>query len=121
MMAHLFEHVEKAKHIALDIRARVFDAVANACLRGKMHDNARFRLRKQPRGKGFFRQISLKKRKVRVFRELTQPRALERRIVIVIHAVRANDFHALLEQPLRQMVADKSRRTRDQNRSSVLV
>jgi hypothetical protein len=48
-------------------------------------------------------------------RKLTQARALERRIVIVIDVVRAKYAHAVSQQSQAQVVADESGGTRHQN------
>ena len=61
------------------------------------------------------RKISRNKAKAVIRFQLSQPRQLEPRIVVVIQVVEADDFLAGQQQCFRDMVADEARRPGDKN------
>ncbi|MPN38007.1 hypothetical protein SDC9_185529 [bioreactor metagenome] len=79
-----------------------------------MHDDIRPRLSKQPLDQPVFRKIPFREREAFVFLQLRQSRALERRVIVIVHAVNPGDAIAAQKQPLRQVIADEARGPRDQ-------
>ena len=59
-------------------------------------------------------EIGLHESETRIGAQDIEPRLLERRIVIGVEIVEADDVAALAQQPARDMKADEARRTRDQ-------
>ena len=101
-------HVEGPDHIAVEIGARVFQAVSHARLRGQMHDLVGFPLAGKAAQRLHIFQHRFARLEVLVRLEQFVPTPLEIDVVIVSHPIVAEHDKALRKQRLRQMVADKS-------------
>src|ERR1043166_6110502 len=89
--------------------------MAHAGLSGKVHDRGKTMGGEQRRRAGTIRQIELRETKARETRELRKPRLLEFRIVIGVEIVDADD-RVPFAQAARNMKANESRRTGDEDR-----
>ena len=92
-----FEHVEEAGQVGVDIGVRIDQRMAHAGLRGEMHDTGEADApRTAPPCRSRSARSSLTKAKAGQLREFGEPRLLERRIVIGIEVVDADDRPARL-------------------------
>src|SRR5215471_1141331 len=103
VVAAALQHVEEALHVGVDISVRLLQRVPNARLRGEMHDLRKTVLREQGFGCPAIREIELQKAEFWITFQKLQPRLLQFRIVIAVHAVDADDLATLRQQSLRDM------------------
>jgi hypothetical protein len=94
---------------------RVLQRVAHACLRGEVHDAVEFLAGEQRRDAVAVRHVHLREAEVRVRREPREPVGLERRVVVVVQVVQADDLVAAREQDLAHVHADESGRAGDED------
>ena len=107
-MPAAFQHVAERDQIVANVRVRRDQRMANAGLRGEMHDGG-WRLRaKQLRAGVGDRQVGARKREVRVSRERSRPRLLQGDVVIRIEVVDADDVGAAFAERARDVHADEA-------------
>lgn len=109
------EDVEEADDVRMDVTLRVRDRITNARLRRKVHDDVRLAFGKQRVQRSLVRDVNLAEHKAfAVLREHLEPLFLERRVVIVRDAVRADDARAFkgVKDMLGKKTADKARSSR---------
>ena len=100
-------HVERAHQIGVDIGARVFQAVANARLRGQMHDDVGLLRRGDvPHGGIILEHREMRAKRVRA-RQQSVARFLQGHVVIRRHAVEASDEMPVRDQATGEMEADE--------------
>src|ERR1700733_15852408 len=111
-----FEHIEETGEIGVEIGVWIFQRVAHAGLRGEMNDRTECTIAKTRFGAFAVGKIEPVKAEFAELPQHREPGFLERRVVIVIDAVDADDGAAAFEQPARQREADKARGAGDENR-----
>ena len=109
-----FQDIGEAFEIGIDIGMGVIDRMAHPGLRRKVHDHLKAMPRKQRSHRRTIREIGLHEGEVRMPAQDLQPGLLQRRIVIGVEAVEADDVAALSQQLARDVEADKARRPRHQ-------
>src|ERR1700728_1269717 len=114
-MTAAFEHVEEAGKIGVKIGMRILQRVPNARLRREMHHWAELAVAEDRLGAGAVGKIELVTGKVVERPQDREPGLLERRVVIVVDTVDADDGAAAFEEPPCQYKADKARGAGDQN------
>ena len=113
--ARAFHHVECADDIGVDIGAGVFKAVAHPGLRGEVDDHIRaFGHGQRVKPVEVF-QHPLVGGKTGVLQQHLVPPLFDPHIVVVGHAVVADDSEAFLEQQFREVKADEAGRAGDEN------
>ncbi len=109
------EDVEEADDVRADVAFRVRDGVAHARLRRKVHGNLRLELGEQRVKRGLVGDVEpAEGEAASVFGKHPEPLLLERRVVVVRHAVRADDarvFHGVKDMPGKK-ASDESGRSR---------
>ena len=115
--ARELEHVAMADEVRLHIGLRVLDAVADAGLRAEMDDAFESIGVGKPLKRFGVREIdAFEAEAVAVLaREIVEPRLLERRIVIIVEIVDADDVVAALQQGARRCRADEARGSCNEN------
>ncbi len=98
MMTAALENMQRADDIALDIGVRVLNRVANACLCGQVDD-----LVEPLAGKQLLHRLAIGKidplhSEVIVLVEQRRARLLQRRIIVVVEVVDADNHIATLQQ-----------------------
>ena len=109
LMAGEFQNVQLADNVALDIGVGVFQAVADAGLRGQVHDPVDI----GPAGKRFghglaIADINLGEGEIFLRHQLRQTRGLQIGVVIVVEIVDAEDGVAAGQQNPAHMHADEA-------------
>ena len=117
-MPAAFQNVEEAGEVGIRIGVRIDQRVAHAGLRGEMHDVGKAMLGEQRRHAGAVGEIELDEAEAAILRELVEARLLERRIVVGVEIVEADDGAAIRQQPARHMKADEAGRAGDEDRIS---
>src|SRR5438270_12117958 len=117
VMAASLEDVQEAGDVALGVRVRVRERVADARLRGKMNDALRLVTREQLLDRGTIGDVAAHELETLELAKDIQPGMLQRRIVVVVEVVDAGDVFAPLEQSFRYMEADEAGRARYENQS----
>ena len=115
VMTATLENVGKADDVAVDIGHRVLDGITDACLRSKVHDPLGF-----VQGEGIIHglavsQVSPDMGVIRVIGMTRKARLLDRRIVVIIVIIDADDMITALEQSQHQGRADKTSRSGDED------
>ena len=116
MVPAAFQHVEEAGHVAVDIGVRVPQRVAHAGLGGEVHDAIeRLRSSNSLLMPSRSAKSSWRNAKPGCGLKPRQPRLLQRRIVVVVEVVDADDLVAAREQSLADVHADEAGATGDQD------
>src|SRR5262245_55352465 len=115
MVPASFEDVQEPDEIAVDVRVRIGERVANAGLRGEMDDAIEAFFAEQPFQAFAITEFLAHQAKARMWRKTRKPRLLQRRIVVVIDVVQADDFVAAREQSLAGVISDEPGSAGDQN------
>lgn len=113
-----FENVEEANDVRMDVTFRVRDGIADARLRRKIHNDVRLAFGKQRVQRSLVRDVNLAESEAfAVLREHLEPLFLERRVVVVRDAVRADNARAFkgVKDMLRKKTADKTRSSRHED------
>lgn len=110
-MAAGFEDREMPGYIAVLISKRIIEAMAYPCLRSEMDDAPYAMIAHEARHGFSIGDIDAMKGEVLLASKCCEPRFLQRRVIIVIDDVDTDDRFAPIEQPVRCCVADKSRRS----------
>jgi hypothetical protein len=107
------QDVGEAYQVRVDVGVRVLERVAHPCLRREVHDDDGTHLSEQLRHGLAVGDVQLAEGEARPAVQQLQPRPLQARVVVVVHAVDADDLAAFGQQPLAQVVADEAGGTRD--------
>lgn len=113
-----FENIEEANDVRMDVTFRVRDGIADTRLRREVHDDVRLVFGKQRVKRSLVRDVNLAEREsFAVLREHLKPLFLERRVVVVRDAVRADDARAFkgVKDMLGKKTADKTRGSRHED------
>ena len=111
-----FQDVGEALDVGVDIGVRILQRIADAGLRREMHHVGKLLGGKQSGNACAIGEIELEEAEVRVTLELLEPRLLQRRIVVGVHAVEADHAAARFKQAARHVRADEARSARHQHR-----
>ena len=122
------QDVVEPDHIALDVRIRVLDAVPDPRLRREVHDDIELVLRKESVderlvGKVAFDElVGVPRGRGGLFLDFAQAVLLERRIVVVVQVVKADDIQRLLaiQEPQHEIRADEAGGAGDEEGFSIL-
>src|SRR5438874_267221 len=109
-VARRFEHVEKSGDVAVGVCVRRLERVADAGLRGEMNDARRALALEQARKGIAIGDVGELETESRRLLEDREPRALERRIVVLVEIVDAEDVVAAREETLRDVKSDEAGR-----------
>ena len=118
VVAAAFEHVDEADQVGIDIGVRIDRA--NTARRPAPRDGRRWETvlaRTAPPSPARSARSSLTKRKRWNLRKLGEPRLLQRRIVIGVEVVEADDVAAVSQQPPRDVKADEAGGAGDEDRA----
>ena len=125
------QNVVKADDIRLHIDIRVVDGVAHARLGGKIHNDLGLIRGKERVQRGSVGQVSFDEAEaaarcsalLRHLRKQVEPVLFERDLIVIVHAVDADDVDPLVlpQQRQREEGADKARRPCDQYRLIVQI
>ncbi len=110
-----FHDVKSTDDIAVDIGARIFDAVANAGLRSEMDDDIGSKVVDHLVQKRVILQQPLCSAKGCVLEQGLMPPLFKADVVIIGHAIEAVNRIALRQQQTSQVEADKSRGPGNEN------
>ncbi len=106
------EHVEEADQVALEVCARVLDGVADARLRGEVHNNVEAVIGEQTLDEGGVAQVAAHEGEAAVCVGLgqhTQAGILDAGVVVAVEVVETdNHIIGLLEQLLDEECADEA-------------
>jgi len=120
------EDVDEAVEVALHVGVGVDQGVAHAGLRGEVRDVIELLVPEERVDRGLIRDVGPGERELVVLiaqqegvvgdprpgdAEVEEAAVLDGRIVVVVDVVEADDLVALLDEPLRQVVAHEPRRT----------
>ena len=108
-----FEKVEEGGEIGIEIGIRVFQRVAHASLRRKVHDRSEVTVLEQSLGPLSIGEVKPMKGEIRKLPKDGEPRLFKGRIIIGIDIVHANNCAAILEEPAREAKSDKACRAGD--------
>src|SRR5262249_50223652 len=101
------ENVEKSRQVGLRIGVRVGERMAYACLGGEMNDQWEAIFSEQAGHAAAIGKIKLDEMEPGERGKLAQLRLFQRRIIIRIQIIEADDGAAALQQALRDMKADE--------------
>ena len=105
-----FQNIDEAFEIGVDVSVGMVDRIAHAGL-GREVDHHREPMPGKQRGhRRTIRKIGLHETELRILAQDVQPRLLQRRIVIIVEIVQADDMAAFRQQLAGDMKADKARR-----------
>jgi len=108
------QHVQKPRHIGIDVGLRIFQTVTNAGLGGQVENRLEPVLGEQLREPAFVLQRAPHEPEPVPTGQAFDPRPLERSVVIIVQIVDADDGMSFLQQPARRMETDEARRSRNQ-------
>src|SRR4051794_5063763 len=108
VVAAAFEHSQRALNIAVDVRERRLDAVANAGLRAEMNDASELLRCEQLCHRFAIGEIELDELEVLASAEDLEPSVLQRDVVVLIEVVETDHLVAALEQCPRRMKTNES-------------
>lgn len=112
MVAADLEHVEEADQVALEVCARVLDGVADARLRGEVHNNVEAVIGEQTLDEGGVAQVAAHEGEAAACVGLgqhAQARVLDAGVVVAVEVVEADDdVIGLLEQLLDEERSDEA-------------
>ena len=103
-----FENVSEADQVRIDIGVRIDQRVAHAGLRREMHDMGEPMLGKQGRHAGAVGEIEPDEAEAGKLCEFGEPRVFQRRIVIGVEIVDADDGAAAFQQTPADVIADET-------------
>lgn len=119
MVAAGLKDVEEADQVALEVGARVLDGVADARLRGEVHNDIEAVLSEQALDEGGVAQVAAYEGKAAVCVSLgkhAQARVLDAGVVVAVEVVETdNHIVGLLEQLLDEEGTDEAGRSGDEN------
>ena len=107
-MTAAFEHIEKAREIAIEISMRILQRVTNPGLCREMHDRPEFALAKDAFDIAPCREIEFVENKIAEVTEDAEPGLLESRIIVIVDTVHADHSAAALEESAGQSKADEA-------------
>src|SRR3569623_299730 len=110
------EHVEETLQIGIGVSVRTVDRVADAGLRGEMHDGGKPMLVEQRGNRGTVGKIGLHKGKAGIGTQDSEPCPFQRGIIIVVDVVEADDLSTFAKKLPGDVKADEAGCARDQNR-----
>ena len=102
MMPAGLQDVVEPDHVALDVRIRVLDAIADTGLSGKVHDDIEVVFLEEAVDEGLVGEVALDELVgmpfgcVGLLLDLAQAVLLERRIIVVVQVVEPDDAERLL-------------------------
>src|SRR5579862_5051376 len=108
VVAASLEHIQEPLDIRIRIGMRIFQRIADACLRGEMDDDGEAVLGKQRLRCFAIGEIGLHEMELRLSIQDIEARLFQRRIVIIVDAVEADDLLAKRKQSLRNVKADET-------------
>ena len=111
MMAATFEDVGESDEIAVNVRMRICQRIADAGLSREMDDTLRSNVLEQFSRALPIRQIKLPEMESWPIQKLRQPILLQRWIVVVVQVVHAEDFVPFFQKPPGYVEADEASRT----------
>ena len=111
-----FEHVEEAREVGVNVGMRIDQRMTHAGLRGEMHDIGEAMRSEQFRHGPAVGNIDLLELEIGECPELRDPGLLETRVIIGIEVVKADHVVSVRQQPPRNVHADESSRSGDENR-----
>src|SRR5215216_198136 len=104
-----FEHATETNEIAVHVRRRIFQAVADAGLRAEVSHVVRFEMRDQSRKFFSVREVLLHEPEFFQRLEFGQARALQRNVVVVAKVVYAEHIAAFRHrEAARHMITDEA-------------
>src|SRR6478752_3510631 len=98
-----FENGRKSRKVGIDIREWIDQRVPDAGLRGKMYDVRKAELLEQVRHPAAVGKVQFHEPKPTRLRELRTPRLLQRRVIVGIHVVEADNVVAVTQETSRDM------------------
>ena len=112
-MATCLKDVIEPDHVALDIRIRILDAIAYTRLSGQVHNNIEVIVFEETVDEGLVSEIALDELVgmlrgfIGLLLDLAQAVLLERRIIVVIQVVKADDAERLfgIQEPQHEVGA----------------
>jgi hypothetical protein len=110
------EHIEEACEVGVDIGMRIDQRMTHAGLRSEMHDIGKAMRSEQLRHGPAVGNIDLLELEIGPCLELRDSGLLETRVVIGTEAIEADHVVSVRQQPPRNVHADKSGRSGDENR-----
>lgn len=122
--AAALQHVEKSRHVAVDIGARILQRIAHSRLRREVDHHVETPLRKEAIHALGILQTHSQKVERRIFRastgrslrriapdaQISESGALQAHVVIVVDRIDSRDLASCLQKVEAQMMADKSGR-----------
>src|ERR1700722_318841 len=108
------QNIGKALEVAVDVNLGMVDRITHAGLGCEMNHHREPMPGKQRSHGCAIRKIGGHETELRILAQNVQPRALQRRVVIIIKIVQADDMTAFCQQLAGDMKADKARRPGDQ-------
>src|SRR3546814_850593 len=108
-----FEDMKAADQIALDIGSGLVDRIADPRLAGEVDDDVGRERVDRPVERLAILEHRLDRAEAGVLEEILVPPALEQRVVIIGHAVIADDVEPFVEEVPGKMIADETRRPGD--------
>ena len=87
-----FQNIDKALEIGVDVGMGMIDRMAHAGLGREVDHHRKPMLGKQRSHRRTIRQIGLHETEPRILAQDVQPRLLQRRIVIIVETVQADDI-----------------------------
>lgn len=119
MVAAGLKDVEEADQVALEVGARVLDGVADARLRGEVHNDVEAALSEQALDEGGVAQVAANESKAAVgvgLGQHAQARVLDAGVVVAVEVVESDDgIIGLLKQLLDEERTDEAGRSGDEN------
>lgn len=115
VMAATFEDCCESRQISVHVCEWVDERISDAGLRPEMNHVRKAIVFKKSRDPLTIGKVKLGEAKAIEFGKLRAPRFLERRIVIGIYVIEPDDFAAIAQKPLSDVVTDESGRTGNEN------
>lgn len=121
VMAAGFEDVHEANDIGIDVGMRIFKAVANAGLGGKIDYPIKSVFGKDLFDGSAIAQVSLNEGKALMIAENGEAIVFQLHLVVIVEIIKTHDLVATLEKVNGEMKADKPRCARNQNLHRLLL
>lgn len=116
-----FEDVHEANDIGIDVGMRIFKAVANAGLGGKIDYPIKSVFGKDLFDGSAIAQVSLNEGKALMIAENGEAIMFQLHLVVIVEIIKTHDLVATLEKVNGEMKADKPRCARNQNLHRLLL